>query len=128
MSATLDESPDRHAWTLEGHRVTQICIDLTSVRFESWTLQDSLDVRISGPFELREPDGTGRRIDPTHPEQLAPLLTLLGAEMRTLSVTRAGFLDLGFSEGTQLSIAPRPRREAFTVQGGGSLEGLTYLG
>ena len=128
MSAILDESPDRHAWMLEGHRVTQICIDLASVRFESWTLQDSLDVRISGTFELRELDGGTRSIDPTQPEQLAPLLTLLGAEMRTLSVSRAGFLDLSFSEGTQLSVSPRPRRDAFAVQGGGSLEGLSYLG
>src|SRR5215217_5515764 len=42
MTAELDQSPERHRWALEGHRVTQLCVDATSARLHSWSLQASL--------------------------------------------------------------------------------------
>jgi len=126
MTAELNDLGDRHEWTLSGHRVTQMSIDLTSVRLHSWSLQASLDIRFSAPFTLREADGASRVIDPRHPEQLAPLLTLIGRHIEWLAVERTGALRVALSDGTTLHTEPHPRYEAFDVQGGGALEGLEY--
>lgn len=126
MTAELNDLGDRHEWTLTGHRVTQMSIDLTSARLHSWSLQASLDIRFSAPFTLREADGSSRIIDPRQPEQLAPLLTLIGRHVDTLEVEREGALTVGLSDGTTLRAESHPRYEAFDVQGGGALEGLEY--
>jgi hypothetical protein len=126
MTAELNDRGDRHEWTLTGHRVTQMSIDLTSARLHSWSLQASLDIRFSAPFTLREADGSSRIIDPRQPEQLAPLLTLIGRHVDSLEVERDGVLTVGLSDGTTLRAESHPRYEAFDVQGGGALEGLEY--
>jgi hypothetical protein len=127
MSATLDESPNRHRWVLDDHRVTQLLIDLASFRFQTWTMQASAEVRIGVPFTYREPDGVERRIDPEEPEQLAPLLTLLGRSIDTLVIDRTGELAVDFGEGSRISVRPHPRFQAWEIQGGGALEGLGYI-
>jgi hypothetical protein len=127
MSATLDEHPDRHVWTLHDHRVTQLVVELGATRLVTWTLNASLDVRFGTPFTVRQADGLDRPADPDEPEQLAPLLTLVGRWMETLTVTADGELALAFSDGTVLSARPDPRYEAWQVQGGGALEGLAYV-
>jgi hypothetical protein len=127
MSATLDPSPDRHHWTLSGHRVTQLCMDLNAVRILSWAMDASLEIRLAAPFALRQADGMVRRIDPDYPEQLAPLLTLLNRVIETLVIARAGALEVSFSDGTEIRATPHPKLEAFEIQGGGALEGITYL-
>jgi Family of unknown function (DUF6188) len=127
MTATLDERPDRHVWTLHDHRVTQLAVELGAVRLATWTLHASLDVRLGAPFTLRQADGIERRIDPDEPEQLAPLLTLVGRWLETFTATDAAELELTFSDGTVLGSRPHPRDEAWQVQGGGGLEGLAYV-
>ena len=127
MSASLDQSPDRHRWTLKGHRVTQFCADLGSARLQSWSLQSSLEIRLAVPFALAHADGIVREVDPDEPERLAPLLSLLGREIVELVVTHTGALSVAFSDGTTISVESHPRYEAFEVQGGGELEGLAYL-
>ena len=128
MTAELHDAGDRHEWTLSGHRVTQLCVELASVRLHAWSLQASLDIRIAAPFTLREADGVDRDLDPRAPEQLAPLLTLVGRELTALVVDRQGMLTLALSDGTTLRAESRARPEAFEVQGGGALEGLEYRG
>jgi hypothetical protein len=126
MTAELDQTPERHRWALAGHRVTQLCVDATSARLHSWSLQASLDLRFSAPFVVRQADGAERAVDPHEPEQLAPLLTLVGREIEVLIVERDGVLTVGLSDGTVLRAEAHPRLEAFDVQGGGALEGLEY--
>src|SRR5437868_4579422 len=87
MSATLDELPDRHVWTLHDHRVTQLVVELGAVRLVTWTLHASLDVRLGTAFTVRQADGIDRTADPDEPEQLAPLLTLVGRWAETLTAT-----------------------------------------
>jgi hypothetical protein len=127
MSATLDESADRHEWTLSGHRVTQLCIDQSSCRIQSWSLRESLEIRFGGPFQLSLPDGTSREIDPEAAEQLAPLLTVVGREILRLTITRSGTLEAWLSDGSFITSASHARHDAFEVSGGGALEGLTYV-
>ena len=127
MTDTLTESPDEHRWELTGHRVAQLSVDPSAVRLLSWSLHSSLDVRIAAPFVLLQADGERRGIDPVASEEVAPLLTLVGRGMRSLTVTREGALTLHFGEGTTIECAPSRRREAFQVQGGGALEGVAYV-
>ena len=125
MSATLEELPGEHRWTFAGHRVTQLVVELRSIRLLAWSLQASLELRVSAPFTLAHADGTERRVDPVASEQLGPLLTLVGRELRGLAVTRAGALRAEFGDGTSFDV--HPRRDAFEVQGGGALEGVHYV-
>lgn len=127
MTATFDERPDRHVWTLHEHRVTQLVVELGAVRLVTWTLHASLDVRLGSAFTVRQADGVDRRADPDEPEQLAPLLTLVGRAAETLTATAAGELELTFSDGTVLVSRPDARYEAWQIQGGGALEGLAYV-
>ena len=127
MTATLDELPDRHVWTLHDHRITQLVVELGAVRLVTWTLHASLDVRLGVPFSVRQADGIDRAADPDEPEQLAPLLTLVGRWLETVTVTESAELTLAFSDGTYVVTQPDPRYEAWQVQGGGALEGMAYV-
>src|SRR6185503_3319852 len=118
MSASLDELDDRHVWTLEGHRITQVCVDLSSCRLQSWSLQSSLEIRFGVPFRLALVDGTRREIDPEQPEQVAPLLTLVSRELLQLVVTKDGSIEARMSDGSVLSADSHRRHEAFAVSGG----------
>ncbi|MGQ0712106.1 MAG: DUF6188 family protein [Gemmatimonadaceae bacterium] len=133
MTATLDESPDRHRWTFDAHRITRLSVEPSALRIETWTLEASAEVRIAVPFRYREPDGSARTIDPAEPEQLAPLLPLLQRRLELLDIARAGEITLRFGDGSELRCAPRGRDTglpwaAWEVHGGGALEGIEYRG
>jgi hypothetical protein len=128
MSAEVSETPNEHRWTLAGHRITQLSLDLGSFRLLTWTLDASAEVRLAVPFTFREPDAIERTIDPEEPEQFSPLLSLLGRTIELLVVTRHGELTLAFGDGSSLRVLPHPRFAAWEVQGGGALEGMSYLG
>jgi Family of unknown function (DUF6188) len=127
MNATLEELPDRHVWTFHDHRVTQLVVEPGAVRLVTWTLHASLDVRLGTPFTIRQADGIDRPADPDEPEQLAPLLTLVGRWVETLTATTSAELEIAFSDGTHLVARRDPRYEAWQVQGGGALEGIAYV-
>jgi uncharacterized protein DUF6188 len=128
MTATLEESADRHRWTFDAHRVTRICVEPSAMRIETWTLEASADVRIAAPFRYREPDGSERAIDPGEPERLAPLLGLLQRRLEWLEIARAGEITLRFGDGSELRCAPLGRGATWEVRGGGALEGIEYRG
>jgi hypothetical protein len=127
MTAILQESDERHDWTLGGHRITQLCVDLGACRIQSWSLRDSLEIRLAASFRLTLADGTVREINPEHSERLAPLLTMIGREILHLTVAKSGSLSLRLSDGSTIEIDSHPRHAAFEVNGGGSLEGVAYL-
>ena len=102
MNAQLIESDDEHHWVLLDHRVTQVVIDRSSMRRQTWSPSDT--------------------------ERLSPCLALVGLGVRSVTVTRTGTLTLAFSDGSSLSASPDPRRPALDVQGGGILEGMAYAG
>jgi hypothetical protein len=133
MTATLDESPDRHRWTFDAHRITRLSVEPSALRIETWTLESSAEVRIAAPFRYREPDGATRTIDPAEPEQLAPLLALLQRRLESLEIARAGEITLRFGDGSELRCVPRKGDTgapwaAWELHGGGALEGIEYRG
>jgi hypothetical protein len=146
MGATLIESPDEHHWVLLDHQVTQIVIAVGSFRVQTWSLEGSAEIRCSAAFTLRHGSGTERTIDPAEMETLAPLLSLLRRRLESITVTRDGELTATFSGGMSLVVrgdrataagrvpAKPGAREAgggnapWEVQGGGALEGMSYVG
>lgn len=127
MTAELTDTPEEHRWSLRDHRVTQLAVDLRSVRFQTWTLEASAEIRLGAPFTYAEPDGLERRLNLDDPALLSPLLSLLGRSIDILTITRRGQLFIRFGDGSSIAIEPHPRLEAWEIQGGGALEGLVYL-
>jgi uncharacterized protein DUF6188 len=128
VNAQLIESDDEHHWVLLDHRVTQLVIDRSSIRLQTWSLEGSADVRLAAPFTIQLASGAQRQIDPAETERLAPCLALVGLGVRSVTVTRAGTLTLAFTDGSSISASPDPRRQSWDVQGGGILEGMAYAG
>lgn len=128
MGATLIESPDEHHWVLLDHQVTQIVLDASSFRVQTWSLEGSAEIRCSAPFTLRQSSGAERAIDPAETETLAPILGLLRRRLESITITRDGELTAAFSGGTSLVISGGRRAAGWEVQGGGALEGMSYSG
>ena len=128
MSATLIESPDEHHWVLLDHQVTQIVVDASSFRVQTWSLDGSAEIRCSAAFVLRQSSGAGRTIDPAETETLAPILALLRRRLESITITRDGELTAAFSGGVSLAIQAGRRAAGWEVQGGGALEGMSYSG
>jgi hypothetical protein len=128
VNAQLIESEDEHHWVLLDHRVTQLVIDRSSIRIQTWSLEGSADVRLAAPFVVNLASGASRHIDPSDTERLAPCHALVGLGVRSVTVTRTGTLTLAFSDGSSIAASPDPRRQGWDVQGGGILEGMAYAG
>ena len=108
MNAQLIESDDEHHWVLLDHRVTQLVIDRSSIRIQTWSLDGSADIRLAAPFVVHLASGAARHIDPADTERLAPCLALVGLGVRSVTVTRTGTLTLAFSDGSSICRVPRP--------------------
>jgi hypothetical protein len=128
MGATLIESPDEHHWVLLDHQVTQVVVDASSFRVQTWSLEGSAEIRCSAPFTLRQSSGAERAIDPAETETLAPILGLLRRRLESITITREGELTAAFSGGTSLVVSGCRRNAGWEVHGGGTLEGMSYTG
>lgn len=131
MGATLIESPDEHHWVLLDHQITQLVVDTSSFRLQTWSLEGSVDLRCSAPFVFRQSSGAERTIDPSESEALAPLLTLLRRRLESVTITRDGELTAAFSGGASLIAAAARgaaarRSVGWELYGGGALEGMSY--
>jgi hypothetical protein len=127
VKAQLIEADDEHHWVLLDHRVTQLVIDRSSIRIQTWSLDGSADIRLGAQFVSQLANGTTRNIDPRDTERLAPCLALVGLGVRSVTVSRRGTLTLAFSDGSTITAPPNPRQAAWDVQGGGVLEGMAYV-
>lgn len=127
MSASLDTLPGAHRLTLDDHRVTQLLVELRAVRLLTYSLHDAVELRMTVPFTVMQADGEERRADPCEPEQLAPLLTLVGRRVEQIEIAEGGGVAVAFSDGTVVRVRPHAREEAWQLQGAGGLEGLLYV-
>ena len=125
MKAQLIESTDEHHWVLLEHKVTELAVLSRALRIRTWSLDGSVEVLLASALALRQSNGD-RRMDPAEPDTLAPILGLVGAAVRSLTIRRDGSLELGLGDGRVLAAGPDPRVEAWQVQGGGVLEGMAY--
>lgn len=126
MTAHAEERPDAHEWTLDGHRVAELAVDREGLRLRSWSMTESVEVRVLAPFHYEQADGSDRVVDPREPEQLSPLLSLLGRLVLGAMVRVDGTLVVRFGDGSTLTSAPSPSRDAWELLGAGALEGLAY--
>ena len=126
MQASLIQSADEHHWVLLDHRVTELAVDARSLRFLTWSLDGSTEVRVAAPFVLRAPGGGERTLDPVETLTLSPVLALLRRRVASLTVTRDGELTVELGDGGALVVRPDPRVAAWELQGGGTLEGMAY--
>ena len=126
MSASVEERGDAHEWTLEGHRLSELAVDREGLRLQSWSMTESLYLRVLVPFRYAQVDGSDRSIDPREPEQLSPLLSLLGRLVLGARLGADGTLVVRFGDGSTLTCAPHAARDAWELQGAGALEGLAY--
>jgi hypothetical protein len=126
VSAWVEERDDAHEWTLEGHRLTELAVDREGLRLQSWSMTESVFLRVLAPFQYAQADGSDRTVDPHEPEQLSPLLSLLGRLVLSVTVHADGRLVVRFGDGSALSCMPRGARDAWELQGAGALEGLAY--
>ena len=126
MSAFVEERDDAHEWTLEGHRLSELAVDREGLRLQSWSMTESIHLRVLAPFTYAQADGSDREIDPHEPEQLSPLLSLIGRLVLSLTVRADGRLVVRFGDGSVLACMPRGARDAWDLQGAGALEGISY--
>jgi hypothetical protein len=126
VSATVEERGDAHEWTLEGHRLSELAIDREGLRLQSWSMTESIHLRVLVPFRYAQADGSDRLVDPREPEQLSPLLSLLGRLVLGVRVAGDGTLVVRFGDGSVLTCAAHATRDAWELQGAGALEGLAY--
>lgn len=126
MTAWVEEQGDAHEWTLEDHRLAEIAVDREGLRLRSWSMTESVDVRVLAPFRYAQADGSDREIDPREPEQLSPLLSLLGRLVLGATVGADGTLVLRFGDGSALTSTPSRARDAWELLGAGALEGVSY--
>lgn len=126
MNAQLIESDEEHHWVLLEHRVTQLAVDLRSLRLQTWSMDGSAEIRIATAFVLRLTSGSARELDPARPETLAPALGLVGLPVRSLTMARSGQLLVQVGDDATIEVGPDARVDAWEVQGGGVLEGMLY--
>ncbi len=127
MHAVLEETPDRHQWTFQDLRVTQLLVDPGSFRIQAWHLSAQIELRLGVPFAFRDLDGRSRVVDPEAPEQVAPLLTLVGRSVDAAMISRSGALAIRFGDGSTIDIEPHDQFEAWEIQGTGELAEVNYL-
>jgi hypothetical protein len=107
--------------------ITQVIVDPGSVRIVAWDIAGSLDIRLGSAFVYSEPDGRERTMDPEHPEQLAPLLTVVNRSLERATILRTGALLLRLGDGSSIRCDPDAHFEAWEARGVGALEAAAYL-
>lgn len=127
MQASLIESEDEHHWVLLEHRVTEISLSTKVVRLRTWSLDASVEISLSSPFQLRLESGAVKSMDAARPESLSPLLAFLGSAVQSITVARDGEMTVELG-GAVIQAALDPRLVSWELLGGGVLEGMSYRG
>jgi len=121
MAATdngVSEIDGRWVFPIAGGEVTQVLVDFAlGLRIETYEEPKANTlVRINTPFAY-ETDGTTTKIDPEVTPQLAPLITLHKATVKSGSTSRDGHLSIEFTDGRAVHVAPHHQYEAWEVSG-----------
>ncbi len=127
MRDLLKDTGGHHLWDLTGRRVTQLLLDPSSVRLQTWMPEGAAEVRIGVQFTLHTGAGIEHRLDPEQSEALSPVLPLLNRALRALVAFRSGELLVEFDDGASIRVQPHPEYEAWEANGEGELEGIAYL-
>jgi hypothetical protein len=117
----LTEAGEYWEMPLEGREVTQCCVDY-EMRFRFWKADnDTAEVRLPR-FRLREPDGTEHVLEVEKDRRaLAPALDCFGKAVERALAWKDGRLELAFTDGTLIEVAPHEQFEAWQVTGPGRI-------
>ncbi len=126
MDAQLIDTDDEHHWVLIDYRVAEVVAGTGWVAVRVWSLGGSFDVRVATTCALVLPSGARRELRPDNADSLAPLLALVGVGVRSLTTTRAGTTTVAFGDDSALELTRSGRPEAWEIEGGGVLEGMSY--
>ncbi|WP_031079774.1 DUF6188 family protein [Streptomyces sp. NRRL S-118] len=109
---------------LVGARVTRLAFDY-QVRITFTDHESDGRIRLEGELVIETPitatDAAGIQaiLLPGTGTALAPLLGLFTKAVATAEVTGPGTLNLGFDDGTRLSVDPDPDHESWSLTGSG---------
>lgn len=75
-----------------------------------------LMIGITGPFRLSR-HGDTMTLRPDHPQELGPVLALVGRVVVSATATQTGTLEMVFADGSHLKVEPHERYEAWEFVG-----------
>ena len=101
---------------LAGHSVTRCYVD-HAFGLQFWSKSAEFELRIEGPFTLREPGGKKRSLRPMEVHSLGSALGLFQRRVEFARAYKDGHLDILFSGGWELSVSPDPDYEAWELTG-----------
>jgi hypothetical protein len=103
---------------LVGRAVTRCLVD-HAFALQFWSPETEFELRIEGPFTLRQPDGEELSLMPEETPSLGPALRLLRREVSSARAHKDGRLEVLFSDGSSLSVGPDQHYEAWELAGSG---------
>jgi hypothetical protein len=114
----MRELNDRWILPIAGHSITRCCIDHDDAIELSVSGDPGASIRISGSFDIHTGDG---RVWSLHPSDdaraLAPALILIGLTVNRANAYKNGTLDMIFSDGSRVYVAPDADFEAWEFSG-----------
>jgi len=114
----LVEHQDRWELPLVGRAVTRCLVDY-AFGLQFWSPEADFELRIEGLFSLREPSGEELLMMPEDTSSLGPALRLFQREVSSARAFKDGRLEVVFSDGSALQVAPDQQYEAWEFAGNG---------
>ncbi len=126
MDAQLIDTADEHHWVLIDYRVSEVVAGAGWFAVRVWSIGGSFEARVTTSCALVLSSGVRRDLRPDNAESLAPLLALVGVGVRSLTTTRNGPTTVAFGDDSVLELTRSGRAQAWEIEGGGVLEGMSY--
>jgi Family of unknown function (DUF6188) len=103
---------------LVGRAVTRCLVD-HAFGLQFWSPEAEIELRIEGPFTLREAGGEELSLVPEETTSLGPALRLFRREVSSARAHKDGRLEVIFTDGSTLSVGPDQKYEAWELTGSG---------
>jgi hypothetical protein len=123
----LEITERENSWTLPvaGAQVTRCCADYAAVAV---LLSNGLQLYIEGVFSYVGHNGHAHMLNPDgDATDLAPILRLRRLTATDGAAFKDGRLEMGFEDGSQISVPADQRYEAWNISGPGGPDGLKIV-
>ena len=124
----MRELADRWILPVAGRTVIQCCVDAAfSIELSTAECAEAT-ISISGTFDLQIKNASWRLRPERGASTLAPALDLLGLTVDHAEAYKDGTLELAFSDGSRVRVAPDPAYEAWEFAGGRGAKAVALPG
>jgi hypothetical protein len=124
----MHELIDRWILPVSGQTVTRCCVDAAfSIELSTAGCAEAT-ISISGTFDLQSKNALRRLRPERGASTLAPALGLLGLTVDHAEAYKDGTLELAFSDGSRVRVAPDPVYEAWEFAGGRGAKAVALPG